>query len=303
MEKKYQIGKIEVRHIYRPGAWIDDLELKRIHNDLVKVNEKSGANVVNKMLDKNLTIEGIKNHFSNVILALFSRDGEMWSFVISPLLSSADLPVLHSGLIVAFKNPGIDIISLLAMGNLQLGYKNMKSFYTTNISSTPSIIESFVYMVPGAWPNPDVELKVIPNGYKEVVKILKEDYMDQYFPDPEKLVVNYKRFTLTSNSQEMGFVTDFYKISRSNDFRYLSFCRTWIDYSKEEDIIQVGKIDFWKNVRLSFLLWKARRTLRKAEANLAMSKEQDNQKNGNREKIKEGTSEKSEKQVTNKKTA
>lgn len=287
MDKKYRIGKIEVRHIYRPGAWLNDLELKKIHNDLVRVNEKSGANVVNKMLDKNLSIEGIKSHFSNVILALFSRDGEMWSFVISPLLRSSDLPVLHSGLIVAFKNPGVDIISLLAMGNLQLGYKNLSSFYTTNISSTPSIIESFVYMIPGAWPNPDVELKIVPDGYKEVVKILKEDYMDQYFPNPEKLVVNYKRFTLSSNSQEMGFVTDFYKISRSNQFKYLSFCRTWIDYANEEDIIQVGKINFWKSIRLSFLLWKSKRALKKAEEKLAMNKSADDQKKGSREERKE----------------
>lgn len=292
MEKKYQIGKIEVRHLYRPGACLDDLELKRIHNDLVKVNENSGANVVNKMLDKNLNMEGIKKHFSNVILALLSRDGEMWSFVISPLLRSADLPVIHSGLIVALKNPGVDIISLLAMGNLQLGYRNVKSFYTTNISSTPSIIESFVYMVPGAWPNPDMELKVIPEGYKEVVKILKEDYMDQYFPNPEKLIVNYKRFTLTSNSQEMGFVTDFYKISRSNNFKYLSFCRTWIDYSNEEDIIQVGKIDFWKNMRLSFLLWKSRRALKKAEAKLSLNKEDHSKKEIREEKKEQGMNKK-----------
>lgn len=270
MKKKYKVGAIEVHHIYRPGEVLDEVSLKKMHNELVRINEKSGANVANKMLEKTLSLDEIRVHYKNVVLAMLYNNQEPWAFLISPLLSSTTKPILHAGLIIAQSNPGVDLISLLAIGSFQITYKNVGNFYSTNISSTPSIIESMTHLIPDVWPSPDVELKVVPKGYKEVVKILKEDYMDKYFPNPEKLEVNYKRFTLTSNSQEMGFVTDFYKISRSSDFKYLSFCRTWIDYSKEEDIIQVGEINFYKNLRMSFLLWKLKQDLKKAEKKLAV---------------------------------
>ena len=88
--------------------------------------------------------------------------------------------------------------------------------------------------------------------------------MDKYFPDPEKLTINYKRFTLTSNSNEMGFVTDFHKISRSDNFKFMAFCHAWIDYKKEENIIQVGEINFLKYMRMQYLLWGLKKDLKKA---------------------------------------
>lgn len=270
MKKEYKVGTIEVHHIYRPGDYLDEVSLKKMHTELVKINEMSGANVTNKMLEKTLRLNEIRFHYKNVVLAMLYKNKEPWAFLISPLLGATSKPILHAGLIIAQSNPGIDLISLLGMGNFQITYKNVGTFYATNISSTPSIIESMTHLIPDVWPSPDVELKIVPQGYKEVVKILKEEYMDKYFPNPEKLDVNYKRFTLTSNSQEMGFVTDFYRVSRSSDFKFLSFCRTWIDYSKEEDIIQVGEVNFFKNLRMSFLLWRLKQGLKMAEKKLSI---------------------------------
>lgn len=264
MKKNYCIKEIEITHYYRPGETLDDLSLKKLHNQITKINKKSGANVVNKMLDISLSFDEVKSHFTNVIVALISKEDEPMAFVISPILSSLDKAILHSGLIVVYKNPGVDLISLLALGNLVIGYEKLGGYYTTNITSTPSIIESFSKMVPGTWPHPDAQLKKIPKGYKEVLQILKLDYMDKYFPDPEKLSINYKRFTLTSNSNEMGFVTDFHKISRSDNFKFMAFCHAWIDYKNEEDIIQVGEVDFLKFMRMHYLLWGLKRDLKKA---------------------------------------
>jgi hypothetical protein len=267
MIKKIKAGVFEVWHYYRPGKLLDDIAIKKLHSSLIQVNEKSGANIVNIMLDKNASLDEVRDHLQNTIVATLFQGENIYAFVISPILSFEKNPVLHSGLIVVAKNPGIDLISLLALGNLTLGYKNLGRVYTTNISSTPSIIESFTTMVPGSWPNPDAHLKIAPDGYKEVVKILKEEYMDRYFPDAEKLEVNYKRFTLSSNSKEMGFVTDFFKISRSDNFKYMSFCRAWINYEKEEDMIQVGEISFYKYLRMHVLLFKLRNHLKKLPAN------------------------------------
>ena len=89
------------------------------------------------------------------------------AFVISPILSSLDKAILHWGLIVVYKNPGVDLISLLALGNLVIGYEKLGGYYTTNITSTPSIIESFSKMVPDTWPHPDAQLKKYPKVIKK----------------------------------------------------------------------------------------------------------------------------------------
>lgn len=267
MIKKVKAGVFEIWHYYMPGKMLDDVSLKKLHSSMIQVNEKSGANVVNKLLDKKSGLDDIRKHFEMTIVATLHQGENVYAFVVSPILAFEQKPILHAGLIVVAKNPGVDLISLLALGNLTMGYKNLGSIFTTNISSTPSIIESFTTMVPGSWPNPDAHLKVSPRGYKEVVKILKEDYMDKYFSDPDKLEINYKRFTLRSNSQEMGFVTDFHKISRSDNFKYMSFCHAWINYDQEEDVIQVGEISFTKYLRMHFLLFRLRSVLKKLPAN------------------------------------
>lgn len=267
MIKKIKAGVFEIWHYYMPGKTLDDISLKKLHSAMVEINEKSGANIVNKMLDKKCGLDEIRSHLEKTVVATLFQGNNYYAFVVSPILACQQKPILHSGLIVVAKNPGIDLISLLALGNLTLGYENLGNVYTTNISSTPSIIESFTTMVPGSWPNPDAHLKVAPSGYKEVLKILKEEYMDKYFSDSEKLEINYKRFTLKSNSRQMGFVTDFYKISRSDNFKYMSFCHAWIDYQNEEDIIQVGEISFYKYLRMHVLLFRLRNHLKKLPAN------------------------------------
>lgn len=274
MLKKFKMGKSEFVYYFRPGKLLDDVALKGLHNSLVRVNEQSKANVVNKMLDKTLSLEEIRTHLGNTVIGVALREDRPYAFLLSPILGPLGKPILHAGLIIIEKNPGVDLISLLSLGNLAMGYENLGSVYTTNITSTPSIIESFTFMVPGSWPNPNMKLKVPPKGYKEVVKVLKEEYMDVYFPNADKISVNYKHFILTSNSQDMGFTTDFYKISRADNYKYMAFCHSWIDYNKEEDIIQVGEIGFMKYLRMQLILFNLRRGLKKADANFDKKEQQ-----------------------------
>lgn len=267
MKRKFKIGQTEMIHYFRPGSELADIPLKKLHNALIQINEESKANVVNKMLDKNLTLEEIRHHLKNTIIALGLIDGAPVGFLLSPILNPLNgKSIVHAGLIIISKNPGADFSSLMGYGNYCLAYEELGDFYATNITSTPSIIESFDAMVPGSWPSPDVELKVAPKAYRDVVKSLKEEYMDNYFPDPSKLDVNYKRFTLTSNSQDMGFTTDFHKISRSNNLKYMTFCHTWINYNKEEDIIQVGEVNMYKYLRMRFFAFMVKRDLAHVEA-------------------------------------
>lgn len=267
MKRQFKIGTTELIHFFMPGQELDDISLKHLHNSMVKINVESGANVVNKMLDKNLSLEEIRIHLKNSIIALCMVDDAPGGFLISPILSSIKgQSIVHAGLIVISKNPGANCVGMMGYGNYSLAYEKLGKFFGTNISSTPSIIEEFVTMIPDSWPSPDVNLTVPPKGYREVVKILKDEYMDHYFPDPSQLNVNYKKFTLASNSQDMGFTTDFFKLSRSKDLKFMLFCQAWVNYSKEEDIIQVGEVNLVKYLRIRAKAFMLKRGFKKMEA-------------------------------------
>lgn len=274
MKREFKIGETQIIHYYRPGVDLNDIALKTLHNSLVKINEDSGANVVNKMLDRKLSLSEIRTHLSNMIIGMVVLEGSPCGFLISPILSSINnKPIVHAGLIVISKNPGANCIGLMGFGTYCMAYEKLGDVFATNITSTPSIVEDFVAMVPDSWPSPDVNLRVAPRNYKEVVKVLKEEYMDNYFPNPDKLDVNYKRFILTSNSQDMGFSTDFHKISRSSDLKFMLFCQAWVNYNKEEDIIQVGEVGLYAYVRMRFYMYMLKRSLGKIEAGRAREKE------------------------------
>lgn len=266
MIKKYELGKHATIHYFMPGKLLDDIALKKLHLSLLKINAQSGANIINKMLEQNLSLEKMRCYLEKTIIGISFKNNEAYGFLISPILTYGNKFILHAGLVIIEKNPGVNLTALLALGNFMMGYEKLGAVYSTNISSTPSIIESFSELLPGSWPGPDMKLKNPPKGYRDVVKILKEDYMNKYFPDAEKLIVDYKRFTLTSNSKEMGFTTDFHKISRADKFKYNLFCHAWIDYEKEEDIIQVGEITFLRYLRMYFLIFNLKTALRRVNS-------------------------------------
>lgn len=52
----------------------------------------------------------------------------------------------------------------------------------------------------------------------------------------------------------MGFKTSFHDTSFADSMEYNNFCKTWINYDKEEDLIQVGELKFWQYLKMSFAL-------------------------------------------------
>lgn len=254
---RYQIKDLTVIHIANSGLMLDEMGFKKIHKDLVYINQKYNKNISNKMLDSNLSDSELKKLFSNVTIGLIYKKENPIAFMLSPYFEKNNIRLLHSGLIVVGKNPGMNLMGLLSVGNAVETYKSRGTFYMTNISSTPSGIEIFSDFVDGAWPNINSNFKKVPRNFKEILRILKENYIDHCFPDADKIEIDYKRFIMRSSSQEMGFETNFYLLSKSKNPKYLTFCRNVIDYSKEEDLIQVGhfsQLNFFKVKTWQFLM-------------------------------------------------
>lgn len=241
----YSFNEMGLNVYWKPGDELNDLELKKLHNRLLIVNKNSGSNIKHKLLDENLTLVQIRIHLKNTIISEFMIDNQPKAFLLSFILEHAKRPIVHTGLMIIQQNPGANLMGLLFLSIINIAFEKLGPFSITNITSTPSSIEFFAETVKNSWPGPDVKLKKSPPGHKEIVHKLKKDYMDNYFPDADKIKVDDRRFVLSSNSKEMGFTTNFIKISRAENFKYNLFCHTWIDYDREEDIIQVGKIDIF----------------------------------------------------------
>lgn len=263
MKKIYQFSNMRAIVYWKPGENLDDLSLKKLHANLLKVNVSSGANLKHGLLKTNLSLDEIRKLHQNSVISEFIIGHESVAFLISPILNGTDRPILHSGLMIIGKNPGARIMELLFLINVRYSFKKLGSYYVTNITSTPSAIEGFCEIVSGSWPGPNVALRKVPRGYKDIVQKLKTDYLDFNFPDSDQINVDYKRFVMTSKSSEMGFKTNYYKVSRANNLKYNLFCHSWINYEEEEDIIQVGEMSFYNYVRSRVVLFFLLRSFKK----------------------------------------
>lgn len=254
MKSNFDYKGFKVLCFVFPGKELSDEQLLKFHQDLVFINESSMANIVNKMLNNKLDTFEIRKYFRKVIVSIFYINETPCAFSLSPFLSRDRIKVFHIGLTIVAKNPGLNLGGFLGIVNAKAAYEKFGKVYLTNISSTPSLIESFSNALGNAYPTPHCSLKSRPKHYRDVVKILKEEYMDKCFPDRSKLQIDYKRFVLISNSSEMGFKTSFHDTSFADSMEYNNFCKTWINYDKEEDLIQVGELKFWQYLKMSFAL-------------------------------------------------
>lgn len=258
MKKYWDAGQFNITIYCNPGSHLTNEEFERFHSDLIKINESSGANINNRMLRAHLSLLEKRDLFSQVIVSIFYRNNTPCAFSMSPFLRKKKLKLLHIGLTMIAENPGFNLGGFLGVFNAITAYEHYGAIYLTNISSTPSLVESFSEALGNAYPAPNSSLKKRPKHYKEIVQLLKEGYMDRCFPDKEKLQVDYKRFVLISNSSEMGFKTSFHSTSFANDMKYNNFCKTWINYDHEEDLIQVGEMKKWQYLKMgvALLLYK-----------------------------------------------
>jgi hypothetical protein len=254
MKKIYSISEMQAVVYWCPGETLDDLSLKKLHLNMQSVNEYSGANIKHRMLMKGTPLVELREMFKYIVISEFFMEGQSRAFLISPMLKNNQESILHTGLMVIEKNPGGNLMGLLFLINATLTFEKLGSYFVTNISSTPSAIENFAELVPHAWPGPDEQLKKAPRGHDKILRILKEQYLDLYFPATEKIALDFKRFIMTSDSQGMGFKTDFYKVSRAVRLKYNLFCKLWINYDNEEDVIQVGKVGLFTYLRMKVLL-------------------------------------------------
>jgi hypothetical protein len=236
----YKIKKNQITHHYRPGVNLSELEFKKLTNELLLINSESKVPINNKMLNKDLSIEQFREIHKNSIICMIHEGSKAVGFLISPIISDGKTKAMHIGLMIVTKNCGNNLIALAGVGNTNMAFKNFGNVYVTNVASTPSVVEAYTMACADTWPSPNVNLRSTPKDRVAIVELLEKNYLSKYFPDDCEIFIDKKRFIMRSSSQEMGFNTNLRELSRSSSFKFQSFCHTWIDYSQEEDIIQVS---------------------------------------------------------------
>ena len=145
-------------------------------------------------------------------------------------------------------------MGLSSAGTAALAYSHVGPFLATNISNAPAAIQVFSNSVRKPWPAPEANLRKPSEEYKKAAKLLYENYILRYFMNPRSIAIDYKRFVVSSDLKDMGFETDLRHLPRSSKFKYMNFCNIWLDYSKQEDMVQVGRVDYLVILKLKCYL-------------------------------------------------
>ena len=257
--RKFSFGATEIRVFVNPAEAMGDKVFADLYQLLLDINAARPSPLEHRLLEP---IEGnwpmIRDIYGKMVVSVAFIDDQPVGFLLSPILECPGLSVVHSGLVVIKDNPGVNLLGLLSLCMALVVHRAYGRTFFTNISSTPSIIETFSRSVKDPWPGPHANLLKPSATYRTIARRLFEDYVLNYFPYPESVEFDEKRFTIRSESELMGFNTTFRQLSRSCDFTYLNFCFTWLDYDREEDMIQVGEFGWLQalKARLFVLLAK-----------------------------------------------
>ncbi|SMF13820.1 hypothetical protein [Pseudobacteriovorax antillogorgiicola] len=247
---KKSYGVNDFYYYYNPGQKLDDQAMLDLFTELKEVNDHAKSPLSHGLLPDTRNVPTIREIYESCVVCIIKVEGHLSGFLITPILNNGRQMVVHSGLVMINRNKGANLIALASAHTAIFLQKTLKRYFTTNISSTPSIIEAFSKTVTRPWPCPTAKLVKPYRGYREACRTLYEDYMQKRFLNPDDLMIDYKRFVIRSKSQTMGFTTDLRKISRSSDFKFINFCFTWLDYEKEEDMVQVGVVNRWTALKI-----------------------------------------------------
>lgn len=219
-------------------------DLSGLYSDLLIMNAESGMGFSYGIFKKDISIDEVKKFLSSsMICVMRNSHGEKAGFFYNYLIpvSGTAEQLSHQGLVVIYKNSGVDLITApYAYANYLMHEFLNGNFYVSNISAVPLIIGSFSEIFDDVWPSIKAKnIRLSLPGYKKVLMALEENYIKPFF---EESVVSYSRFILNSPIEKMGFNSNIRELPRHEKLMHNLFTSNWIDPSKGEDMIQIGRV-------------------------------------------------------------
>jgi molybdopterin-synthase adenylyltransferase len=239
---------------FQPGRHLSEDKLAALHRDLNVVANDRAIPIHHKVVDGPLPHSVLQEQYGGSVVGLIYKQSEPAAFLFSPMFHTDNgLLLAHAGLVVS-RGKGVPrTVELLSLGGICIMRRNgHSSYYVTNVSNAPSIVELFTRSVRNVWPSPLSNLRRPPRGYREVFRVLEKEYLCPNLVDAR---TDQRRFVVSSSSSSMGFEADPFKLRPPADFRFLAFCHSWIDYEKQEDLVQVGRLEFFDGLLREWLLY------------------------------------------------
>ncbi|MCM2278100.1 MAG: hypothetical protein NDJ89_08485 [Oligoflexia bacterium] len=234
----------EISYLFKPGSWMEDTELQDLRSAFEHVNRTSGKNFRYGIFDSGLSLEQFRILLSRMNLGVIRYAGEAVGCFYNFIVREKPTPILHAGLVMIAKNTGVDLLNAPYLTMATLQRQRFGDYLYTNISSTPAIVGGFGELVTGVWPShKSRNLIRPPRKYREVVEQLYQEYIRAFFPEDE-IEIDLRRFVMRSPSTEMGFDTTMRNLARHSNLKANLFCDFWLDYSRGEDLIQVGVVNY-----------------------------------------------------------
>jgi hypothetical protein len=226
---------LHIHYFLKPGLFSKE-NVPSIKADLIRVNESS-LKLRYGIFDERFSFEELSEH---LLICLMYRNTKPVGFFYNYIIDDKHV---HLGLVVASKNRLKEIWGAYIFAILWLRDFLNTDYYATSISAVPSIIEGISVGFPNAFPT-ERNFHTLPDKYyRRVTEVVFESYVKKFFPSPESLTLDKKRFVLRSEAKEMGFETDIRNMTLARNLSVNLFCNFWIDYSRGEDLIQVMRID------------------------------------------------------------
>lgn len=226
----------EIKFFYRPGLYNPQL-VQQIKQDLNIVNNNTLKLNYGFFDEEKDFRETSKNALISIIYLNNSPIGFFYDFII-------DERYVHFGLVVIEKNIGVDLVAQPRLFSIMwlrdiFGH----NFYGTFLTSIPKIIESVGDIFYNAWPTSSNYSRLINKQYRDVLDKIYNEYVQKFFPFPESLSLDKKRFVLISQAKEMGFERNIKKMPLAQNLMVNLFCQFWLDYAQNEDLFQVIEVD------------------------------------------------------------
>lgn len=242
MKKEVKYQNYKITYYLFPGINEPPSELRKIHKKLLFMNKESGKNFKYGIFDPKTSFKEKVNFYKKIIVAIYETpQGELAGFFYNFHIEENNKDLLHQGLVVIYKNSGLDLLMAPYLYSNILFYDYLKKdYYVSNISAVPSIIGIVSEIFDNVWPSfYSKDQRFPPNeDYKFFANKLYESYVQTYFPDGT--VFDKKRFVLKSPLKEMGFGLEIRDLPRHKDINHIIFSFYWIDLNKGEDIVQIG---------------------------------------------------------------
>jgi len=233
----------ELEFLFEPGGWMTDRELLALKSALDHVNQISARPLRYGIFDPSNGLEATRDFLSSANLCLMHLDGEPVGLFNNVILQRSSPTAIHAGLIMIARNTGVDLMRTSAIYMTILQRRKYGSYYYTNISAIPFSIGVFCDVFRRAWPSYRSPMARPPGpDHLRMLDLLYKEYVQRYFPG-DGVAIDRKRFVLRSPVDQMGFEPDIRKLPRHPKLQANLFCMFWLDYSRGEDLIQIGKVD------------------------------------------------------------